>query len=179
MDEEARFADAVKRLEARGSSLLAQQLAELWFAHAYLAKLPSVHTLRVGVLGFEEGGDLALLLAAIDPEVTAVASIGGAESFAASAGRPMSATGRLVAPRLRGWGELAKVVPLVQPRPFLAVGSSPTRPSGWQAGAAWYGEHRMAERLAYVSDSSLRGGESHTSIERAAVWLTRWLNGPQ
>jgi arylsulfatase A-like enzyme/dienelactone hydrolase len=179
MDEEAQFADSVKRFDAAGSSLLAQELAELWFAHAALARLRGIHMLRVGVLGFGEGGDLALLLAALNPEVTAVATIGGADSFADAAARPLAAAGRLVAPPVRGWGELGKVVPLVQPRPFFAVGASPTRPASWQAGAAWYGVHEMAERLAYVSDSGLRGAESPESVDRAAEWLTRWLADPR
>jgi arylsulfatase A-like enzyme/dienelactone hydrolase len=176
--DERRFADAVRRFEATGPPLLAQEIAELWFAHAYLERLEGVHMLRVGVLGFGEGGDLALLLAALDPEVAAAACVGGSDSFEQAAGHPFPAAARLAAPAIRGWGNLGDVIPLVQPRPLLLVGGKNPRPAWLGEGDAWYGEHRMAERLAYRSQPGLVNAAGTAGVDRAVDWLTRWLPNP-
>lgn len=176
--EERAFAEAARTFDASGSSLLAQELAELWFAHAYLERLGGVHMLRVGVLGFGEGGDLAVLLAALDPEVAAAASVGGSDSFRSAAARPLPAAGRLASPPLRSWGDLGQVFPLVQPRPFLAVGVERSHPPMLKEGDEWYREHRMSDRLAYRSDTRLDHALSPASIDQVAAWFERWLRNP-
>ncbi len=172
------FAAAERTYRAEGSSLLAHELAELWFAQAYLARLSGVEFLRVGAIGFGEGGDLALLLAALDPEVAAAASVGGADSFAAAAFRPASALARLDEPPVRAWGAMAGVIPLVQPRPLLCVGEGPRRPAMFEEGEGWYRLHDMSARLAYERAGGPGAPEASAGAARAAAWLDRWLIGP-
>jgi len=177
-NEERLFAEAARTFEHDGSNLLTQEIAELWFAHAYLERLGGVHMLRVGVLGFGEGGDLALLFAALDPEVAAAACVGGSDSFAAAASRPAPAAGRLAAASVRAWGGLGGVFPLLEPRPFLDIGGSKGRPSIREEGTEWYDEHAMSGRFAFDSGPPRTDPVSPASVARAMEWFERWLGAP-
>lgn len=177
-EEDHRFEKAARAWADSGSSLLAHEVAELWFAHAYLERLGGVHMLRCGVIGFGEGGDLALLLAALDPEVAAAASVGGSDSFAAAASLPMPAASRLVAAPVRAWGGIEGVYPLVLPRPLLTVGTRRNRPRAMEEGEGWYREHRMSDRLVYASDPTLVSSTSPASVKRVVDWFERWLKQP-
>ena len=174
-DQERMLAAAAKRFEAAGSTLLAQTLAELWFAHAYLERMEGVHMLRVGVLGLGEGADLALLLAALDPEVAAVASIGGAASFEEAAARPLAAARRLASAQVRAWGDMGGVVPLVFPQPVLAPGVNARSAAMLEEGREWYELHGMSDRVRAEPEVKVREPDRASGVEQAAEWLERRL----
>jgi arylsulfatase A-like enzyme/dienelactone hydrolase len=165
----AQRARAAERLVRDGSSLLGQELVELWFAADYLAKRAGVHYLRVGVMGSGEGGLLATLLAFADEEIRAGVSLGGASRFTSDDGHggPL----RLV-PGIARWGDIGDALAGIYPRPFLELVEGPERGDLYARPRERYKDLGFSDRF-QVASSGPAGDPP--APERAYRWLERWL----
>jgi dienelactone hydrolase len=169
---EAQRAQAAERLARDGSSLLGQELVELWFAADYLAKRDGVHYLRVGVMGSGEGGLLATLLAFADEEIRAGVSLGGASQFTIDAdhGGPLQ-----LLPGLARWGDVGDALAGIYPRPFLELVEGREPPDLYTKPRERYRDLRFSDRFQVASSGQAGAPRGAAAPEPAYRWLERWL----
>jgi arylsulfatase A-like enzyme/dienelactone hydrolase len=170
--EDRRRETTADRFVADGSSLLGQELVELWFAADYLAKRPGVHYNRVGVMGHGEGGLLATLLTYVDEEIRAGVSSDGTRAFMATGkpGDPM-----LAVPGILRWGGIEDAIAGIYPRPFLEVSSSKDREAHFAKPRRRYADLSFGERLRFDEVAGAAGPPTPAMRERAYEWLATWL----
>lgn len=76
---------------------------------------------RIDIMGHSAGGSVALFAAALDQRIRAVLACGCIGYIRATIGRRRDDQGQNVVPGILNWFELADVVALVAPRPFVTV----------------------------------------------------------
>jgi dienelactone hydrolase len=169
---EAQRAQAAERLVTSGSSLLGQELVELWFAADYLAKRDGVHFLRVGVMGAGEGGVLAALLAFADEEIRAGVSLGGAHRLATQGGEggPLR-----LAPGLAQWGGIEDALAAIYPRPFLELVEGRVQSEHYSKPRERYRDLRFGDRFQVEAWDQAGISSRSAASESAYRWLEQWL----
>jgi len=170
--------EATKRL-TDGSCLQAKMLWDLRRALDYLAARREVDARRIGCLGHSLGGQETLFLAAVDRRVAVGVASCGFSSYRAIFDAAINHNFAAYVPGLLRCGDLARVLGLVAPRPFLALAGTedPIFPlAGVRAtvrdARAVYGPTRDRLRL-----SVFPGGHAFSAPmrETAYAWLDRWL----
>jgi dienelactone hydrolase len=76
---------------------------------------------RIHAMGHSSGGTVAMFSAALDTRIAAVLACGCLGSIRDNIGRRRNANGQGVIPGILNWLEMADVVGLIAPRPFVTV----------------------------------------------------------
>jgi dienelactone hydrolase len=76
---------------------------------------------RIHAMGHSSGGTIAMFSAALDPRITAVLACGCVGFIRDTIGRRRDDNGQAVIPGILNWMEMADVVGLIAPRPFVTV----------------------------------------------------------
>ena len=172
--------EATRRL-TEGSCLQAKMLWDLRRGLDYLAARKEVDARRIGCLGHSLGGQETLFLSAVERRVAVGVSSCGFSSYRALFDGAINHNFAAYVPGLLRFGDLASVLGLVAPRPFLALAgiADPIFPlAGVRATVRGaqpaYGPARDRLRLTVVP-----GGHAFSALMREAAvgWLDRWL-GP-
>ncbi len=121
--------EATRRV-TEGSCLQAKMLWDMQRALDYLMTRREVDRRRVGCLGHSLGGQEALFLSAIDRRIAVGVSSCGFSSYRAIFDAAILHNFAAYVPGLLQYGDLARVLGLVAPRPFLvlAAGEDPLFP---------------------------------------------------
>jgi dienelactone hydrolase len=112
--------EATRRL-TEGSCLQAKMLWDLQRALDYLVTRREVDSRRLGCLGHSLGGQEALFLSAVDRRIAAGVSSCGFSSYQAIFNGAILHNFAAYVPGLLRYGELARVLGVVAPRPFLIL----------------------------------------------------------
>jgi len=167
VDEDSLVAGAARKFLADGSTLLGQEVIELWFAADYLAKRPEVYYTRVGVVGYGEGGVMASVLASANEEIWTTVSLGGARRFEEPDGKNL-----VNIPGMSSWGTFDNVVTGIYPRPFLEIaGQTDARPVFARAEER-YKDRDFTDRLRF---QTLPGLLSPGMRKAAYAWFDKWM----
>ncbi len=170
--------EATKRI-TEGSCLQAKMLWDLRRGLDYLAARREVDARRIGCLGHSLGGQETLFLAAVDRRVAVGVASCGFSSYRALFDAAINHNFAAYVPGLLRSGDLARVLGLVAPRPFLALAGTedPIFPlhgvrATVRGARVAYGPARDRLRLAVFP-----GGHAFSAPMREAAyaWLDRWL----
>jgi len=170
--------EALRRI-VEGSCLQAKMLWDLQRTLDYLSTRREVDRRRIGCLGHSLGGQETLFLSAVDKRIAVGVSNCGFSSYRAIFERAILHNFALYVPGLFRSGDLARVLGLVAPRPFLALASSEDTLfplEGVQAtvreAKRAYGRARDRLRL-----DVFPGGHGFPAPMREAAyaWFDRWL----
>ena len=156
---------------AEGSSLLGQELSELWGACDYLTTRSEVHAKRVGVVGFGDGGFVATVVAMANEECWAAVSVDGLRPFA----NDEATCGLRTVPGVLAWGEMDRVVATIYPRPFLEIDTAGDTGELLKAAREQYSERDYSDRMERVHVSSGNAVGDTGVCEKAIAWLDHWL----
>ncbi len=167
-----------RELLVRGSTLAGQELMELWFAASYLSKRPDVHALRVGVIGYGEGGLLATLVAYLDQELLTAVSLSGTGS--AGGGGMETAASRslldlLTIPGRATWGALDEAIAGIYPRPFFGTYERMDQRWLFESAEQRYKDLDYSDRLEHRLSGSSGHGPMPQIHKAAYDWCDRWL----
>lgn len=120
--EDELVAQAASAFLMNGSTLLGQEMMELWAAQNYLAKRPEVFYTRTGVMGYGEGGILASILSFINEEILVTVSVDGIRRLDDWRGKT-GACDLFTLQGISAWGDVDEILTSIYPRPFLALSS--------------------------------------------------------
>ncbi|MGE3182564.1 MAG: sulfatase/phosphatase domain-containing protein [Phycisphaerae bacterium] len=182
-EDAAYSAEACKRL-MDGSSLLAQELSEMWFATDCLSRRPDVHAKRIGVLGVGEGASLAAMIGFVYEEIAATIAIGGLREFDAAAGHKGEETvsplcSLMTIPKIHTWGGMGDVVAGIYPRPFLSLGNIAESSAVRNIPQQRYGDYGFSDRIVFEEKRvDVADGLSSGAREAAMRWLGKTLQEP-
>jgi len=180
-DEEAlRIASHARTLLMNNSTLLGQEVAELWVAASYLAKRPEVHALRVGVAGYGEGGLLATILTYLNREILVALSINGTCPWgpASDPGVFSSLPGLrdlITVPGIARWGTIDEVIAGLYPKPFLEITTERSRDSLFARAVIRYRDRAFSDRLRLMHADAAPGTITAEMRQAIRAWFTRWL----
>jgi dienelactone hydrolase len=170
--------EATRRL-TEGSCLQAKMLWDLRRALDYLETRREVDPVRIGCLGHSLGGQETLFLAAMDRRVAVGVSSCGFSSYQAIFAGCILHNFAAYVPGLLRHGDLARVMELIAPRPFLALAGS-RDPIFPLAGVRTTIRDARPAYLGHADRLRLRcfpGGHAFSAPMREAAyaWLDRWL----
>ncbi len=209
---DAAIADAYRT--GRGHPWLYDTVFDVTRLIDYLVTRPDVDPARIGLMGISKGGMETYLTAAVDPRVAAavpciavqdfrweldrdqwhhrIGTVQGAYDAAAKFSHADSTDPKFVqrfydrvVPGIDGEFDCPAMLPLIAPRPLLAVSgeTDPINPlpsaeiAAAAAGAA-YAADRMPDRFAFVVQPHVGHAVTPKYRELIAAWFAKQLNGP-
>ena len=175
-DDRLQYLNEMAYRLVRGDLLATVVLADTAAAISALRKHPAVDPSRLGVLGHSYGGNMALLVTALDERVGFACASGAACTYRR---RMASGTGLELAhviPGILEVGDIDDVVALIAPRPLLLISASRDPYSAdasdieRAARRAWAarGAPNALEHVRYDGDHALTGKRSEQIIR----WIT-------
>ena len=166
----------------RGDLLATTVLRDAAAAVSALVAHEAVDPARVGALGHSYGGNVTLLLAALDERVRFACASGSACTYRQRMATRTGLEFAHVVPRILDVGDVDELVALVAPRPLLLISATEDRYSA-DASAV-----ERAARSAWVARGApdaleharYKGGHALTRewSDRMLAWVTSWAAGP-